>query len=195
VTSPSEAEHVTVWRDIARILFCEEIQPRIGELGSQSTRAERVKVEELFNGAQSNVKSRKIDLFFQKTLPGYDKPLELCSWEAKAVMVGPEMLQIQRRKNIRINACIANKLFPIVNAADNNDVSSQISPMILDIEGYRALPYVVKMIKPGKIFGVGAVTSPLSMICLPQTEQEINDFLDEGHLSALLVIKVEQWYL
>jgi hypothetical protein len=149
-----------------------------------------VKVEELFGRAQSNVKGRKIDLFFQKQLQGFDKPFELCSWEAKTTAVTSDQLQIQRRMNIRINACLTNKSLNIIDFAGSKDDSPHVGPIVLDIEGLKAPPYVLLKVKPG-VFGAGAVTSPISMICLPQTENDIEGFLEEGSLSALLSIKVK----
>ncbi|KAF9413829.1 hypothetical protein BGZ76_004976, partial [Entomortierella beljakovae] len=61
------------------------------------------------------------------------------------------------------------------------------SPIILDIEGLRALPYVVRKVEPG-VFGAGAVTASRLTICLPYSEDDIEDFLEGGHLSALLRI-------
>ncbi|KAG0253873.1 hypothetical protein BGZ95_006190, partial [Linnemannia exigua] len=178
-TRQSETEDVVIWRDIARILFSGEMTPRIGELGSQCTRDDRVKVEEVFGGSESHIKSRKIDLFFQKQLPGFSKPLELFSWEAKSMSAGTEQLQIQRRKNIRINACIANKTSSIAGFVGSVTKFPLPDPVILDIEGKEHC----------RVFGAGTVTASKSMICLPGVVDSIEDFLDEGHLSALLSLK------
>ncbi|KAF9342923.1 hypothetical protein BGX34_007476, partial [Mortierella sp. NVP85] len=187
-TGQSETEDVVIWRDIARILFSGEMTPRIGELGSQCTRDDRVKVEEVFGGSESHIKGRKIDLFFQKQLPGFKKPLELFSWEAKSMNAGTDQLQIQRRKNMRINACMANKTSSIAGFVDSVTKFPLPGPVILDIEGHRALPYVVRKVEPG-VFGAGTVTASKPMICLPDVVDSIESFLDEGHLSALLSLK------
>ncbi|KAI8596378.1 hypothetical protein EDD21DRAFT_358200 [Dissophora ornata] len=88
----------------------------------------------------------------------------LCSWEAKTTAVGSEQLRIQRRKIIHLDACIAVKTFGITEAAGSKGRFPQRSPIILDIEGLRALPYILQKIKPG-LFGTGAVTSPTFLIC------------------------------
>ncbi|KAF9342259.1 hypothetical protein BGX26_007947, partial [Mortierella sp. AD094] len=95
----SEFEDVVIWRNIARVLLLGEMVPRMGELGSQLTRDDQVKFGGFFGGSQSNVKSQEIGLFFHKPLPGFSKPWEIYSWEAKSTGVGTEELQIQRRKN------------------------------------------------------------------------------------------------
>ncbi|KAG0243452.1 hypothetical protein B0O80DRAFT_499500 [Mortierella sp. GBAus27b] len=185
----SEVESVLLWRNVARILFQGEVVPRVGELGSQSTRGDRVKVEGAFGGATTNVKSRKIDISLRKQMPG-NKSWEVCSWEAKSINIGAEDLQIQRRKNLRHNASIANTTSTMAGFTKSRTPHSfpHPSPVILDIEGLRALPYVVRKMEPG-VFGAGIVTEEERMICFPQTKEDIEEFLDGGHMSALLSIK------
>lgn len=135
---------------------------------------------------------------------------------------------MQRRKSIRINACLANRTDVIagfwrssrqtrVTDSDDDDDSGKDpdgnggegyhdgdddvndeddgvaypfpSPIILDIEGPRALPYRVSRIEKG-VFAAGAVTACRTMINLPQDASDIEEFLLGGHMSALLRIKV-----
>ncbi|KAF9087004.1 hypothetical protein BGX27_003032 [Mortierella sp. AM989] len=157
IPKTSEHEDVFVWRELARILHGQDIVVRVGELGSSSTREDRKELEEQYGGKESNVRSRKIDILHQLTLRG-SQPIELISWEAKPETASSETLQIQQRKNIRINA-------------------------ILDIVGPRALIYSVRLLEP-RIFGAGAIAAEL--IELPKFADEIGDFLTNGNLSALL---------
>ncbi|KAF9936346.1 hypothetical protein BGZ65_002520 [Modicella reniformis] len=188
ISKISEVEDVVLWRDIARVLFSDDIVIRIGELGSQSTREDRSRVETIFGGAESRVRSRRIDLFFQRDLPGFDKPVELFTWEAKSLRTSQDQLYIQRKKNIRLNACLANKTATIAGFPTSGRKFPHPAPIVLDIEGRRGIPYVVHKIEPG-VFAAGLVMPSQAMICLPYSADDIEVFLDEGHLSSLLNLK------
>ncbi|KAF9431437.1 hypothetical protein BGZ76_000308 [Entomortierella beljakovae] len=179
IPKTSEHEDVFVWRGIARILHGHDIVVRVGELGSSSTREDRKDMEEQFGGKESNVRSRKIDILHQLTLRGLP-PIELVSWEAKSEAVSSETLQIQQRKNIRINASILRKLRKYQEMS-----YPSTSPIVLDIVGPRALIYSVRLLEP-HIFGAGAIADEL--IELPRTVDEIGDFLTNGNISALLQV-------
>ncbi|KAF9353466.1 hypothetical protein BGX26_008779, partial [Mortierella sp. AD094] len=152
---------------------------RVGELGSGATRANRSQVEEAFGGSESNVRGRKIDIFLKVSLPD-EKPKELVAWEAKSSDVSKEARKIQLRKNIRINACFSNSFAPYLDQAFPRQL-----PIVLDIVGTRALPYVVRKTEPN-IFVAGAVSKKL--IKVPQNAEDLVDFMDSGCLSALLRI-------
>jgi len=181
VAKNSEHEEVFVWRGIAQILHGHDVTVRVGELGSSATRGDRVEVESQFGGAESNVRSRKIDLLHQ-LCPEGGKPIDLVAWEAKSEAVSSDTLQIQQRKNIRINASVQNKLSRYLDPS-----FPRPSPIILDIVGPRALPYRVTKVEPG-IFVAGAVAE--DMIELPKTAEGVDDFLEGGSLSALLRVAV-----
>ncbi|KAG0261182.1 hypothetical protein BG011_001288 [Mortierella polycephala] len=176
----SEQEVVCIWRGIARILFEDEIVPRMGELGAEATRSNKSLVEALFGGALSNVRNRKVDLYLQIPLDGSQKWIGICTWEAKAIGVSPDTVQTQLRKNIRINAVLANALATYVDLS-----FPRASPVILDIEGPQALAYLVRKVEPG-VFGAGAVSE--QSIALPERAADIPHFLKSGCLSALLRI-------
>ncbi|KAF9979392.1 hypothetical protein BGZ65_006648 [Modicella reniformis] len=180
ITKTSEHEDVFVWRGLARILYDHDLVVRVGELGATATRHDRVAVENEFGGKESNVRSRKIDLMHQLCLQGRQKALEMIAWEAKSDGTAADALQAQLRKNIRINASIMNKLSPYLGTD-----FPRPSPMVLDIVGSRALVYMVSKIEP-RIFGAAAVMN--RMIELPTSPVTIADFLDGGHMSALLRI-------
>ncbi|KAF9185491.1 hypothetical protein BGZ50_003032 [Haplosporangium sp. Z 11] len=180
ISKTSEHEDVFVWRGLARILFEHDLVVRVGELGSSATREDRTLVENKFGGIDTNVRGRKIDIMHQLCLQGRSKPIEIIAWEAKSEAASGEVLQIQLRKNIRINASIMNKLSQYMERD-----FPRPSPMVLDIVGSRALVYVVRKIEPG-IFGVGAVGE--KMVELPKNTNEIAEFLDGGSMSALLRI-------
>ncbi|KAI7824088.1 hypothetical protein BC939DRAFT_450509 [Gamsiella multidivaricata] len=175
---PSEQEVVCVWRNIARVIFEDHLIVRIGELGAEATRENRVQVEEQFGKSDANIRSRKVDIYLQ--VPGQEtrKPLGVCTWEAKVTDTSTEQLQIQLRKNIRTNAALANAVRMYVDPT-----FPRRSPIILDIEGPRALAYMVRKVDTS-VFGAGAV-SPQA-IALPTCAEDIIHFLDSGHLSALL---------
>ncbi|KAI7830546.1 hypothetical protein BC939DRAFT_286133 [Gamsiella multidivaricata] len=180
ISKTSEQEDVFVWRGLARILYEYDLVVRVGELGSSATREDRTLVENEFGGTDTSVRGRKIDIMHQLCLQGRSKPIEIIAWEAKSEAVSGEALQIQLRKNIRINASIMNKLSRYMERD-----FPRPSPMVLDIVGSRALVYTVRKIEPG-IFGVGAVGE--KMIELPKNTSEIAEFLDGGSMSALLRI-------
>ncbi|KAF9277990.1 hypothetical protein BGZ68_008850 [Mortierella alpina] len=182
VSKTSEHEDVFVWRGLARILYEHDLVVRVGELGSTSTREDRLVVESEFGLTDHNVRGRKIDIMHQLCLEGNSKPVEMIAWEAKSEAVGAEALQIQLRKNIRINASIMNKLSGYMGRE-----FPRPSPWVLDIVGPRALVYTVRKIEPG-VFGAGAVGD--KMIELPTNASEIAGFLDGGSMSALLRIGV-----
>lgn len=182
VSKTSEHEDVFVWRGLARILYEHDLVVRVGELGSTSTREDRLVVESEFGLTDHNVRGRKIDIMHQLCLEGNSKPVEMIAWEAKSEAVGAEALQIQLRKNIRINASIMNKLSGYMGRE-----FPRPSPWVLDIVGPRALVYTVRKIEPG-VFGAGAVGD--KMIELPTNASEIAGFLEGGSMSALLLIGV-----
>ncbi|KAF9089077.1 hypothetical protein BGX27_002567 [Mortierella sp. AM989] len=180
ITKPSEHEDVFYWRGIARILYEHDLVVRVGELGSHSTRKNRVEIESTFGGTESNVRGRKVDIIHQLCMKGANKPLELLAWEAKPSSALEEVLQTQLLKNIRINASIMNTLTPYLNCS-----LPKPSPMILDIVGSRALVYTVRKIEPS-VFAAGVIGR--KMIDIPMHADEIAEFLDGGSMSALLRI-------
>ncbi|KAF9328964.1 hypothetical protein BG006_007925 [Podila minutissima] len=179
VPNPTETEYVFPWREITRVLFNSDMVARVGELGSSSTRQDRTKLERDNKGAESNVRSRKIDMLHQLYIPTRTTPLELVSWEAKSETASSTVLQCQLRKNIRINVSIQKQLqqYP--------DSELWTSPVVLDICGPKALAYTVLRIEKD-LFVVGAVGDTL--IELPRFEEDIHEFFDSGSLSALLRI-------
>ncbi|KAG0351823.1 hypothetical protein BG005_008687 [Podila minutissima] len=179
VPNPTETEYVFPWREITRVLFNSDMVARVGELGSSSTRLDRTKLERDNKGAESNVRSRKIDMLHQLYIPTRTTPLELVSWEAKSETASSTVLQCQLRKNIRINVSIQKQLqqYP--------DPELWTSPVVLDICGPKALAYTVMQIEKD-LFVVGAVGDTL--IELPRFEEDIHEFFDSGSLSALLRI-------
>jgi hypothetical protein len=132
-------------------------------------------------------RGRKIDLFFQ--LPNEKKPVELFSWEAKTSDAGSTQLQIQRCKNLRLNACLVGTTLSAAGLDRRNPSYPLPSPLLLDIAGRNALPYKVQKIN-SDVFVAGAVTEDKSLISLPRTKEEMVDFLKEGGLTALLCVKV-----
>ncbi|KAG0047087.1 hypothetical protein BGZ83_007774 [Gryganskiella cystojenkinii] len=94
IAKSSEHEDVFVWRGISRILHGDNLTVRLGELDSIATREGRVQVEGQFGGAESNVRSRKIDILHQ-LCPEGSKPIDLAACEAKFEAVSSETLQIQ----------------------------------------------------------------------------------------------------
>lgn len=183
VPNPTETEYVFPWREITRVLFNSDMVARVGELGSSSTRLDRTKLERDNKGAESNVRSRKIDMLHQLYIPTRTTPLELVSWEAKSETASSTVLQCQLRKNIRINVSIQKQLqqYP--------DPELWTSPVVLDICGPKALAYTVMQIEKD-LFVVGAVGDTL--IELPRFEEDIHEFFDSGSLSALLRIGVSE---
>jgi len=172
------------------LLEGQDVQVRLGELGAQTTRADRALLESLYAGADSGVKPRKIDIFFCRQLEGNEDILELASWEAKSLPATAETLLVQRRKNIRHNCCILNELVSRIGVAPNwSEQQSFNSPIILDIEGHRGLPYRVLRKKSG-LFVAGSCTAEGRMICLPRNGEGIRSFFERGHMSALLRVKV-----
>ncbi|KAF9931954.1 hypothetical protein FBU30_009249 [Linnemannia zychae] len=180
VSRTSEHEDVFVWRGLARLLYDHDLVVRVGELGSSATREDRTTIENEFGGTDTNVRGRKIDIMHQLCLQGNSKPIDVIAWEAKSEAVSGEALQIQLRKNIRINASIMNNLSQYMERD-----FPRPSPMVLDIVGSRALVYTVRKIESG-VFGAGAVGE--KMIELPTNASEIAEFLDGGSMSALLRI-------
>ncbi|KAF9182370.1 hypothetical protein BGZ51_004804 [Haplosporangium sp. Z 767] len=178
ISKLSEQEVVCIWREIARVLFEDEIVPRMGELGAEATRSNKTPVEALFGGALSNVRSRKVDLYLQILLDGSQKWIGICTWEAKAIGVSSDTVHTQLRKNIRINAVLANALATYVDPS-----FPRASPVVLDIEGPQAFAYLVRKIEPG-VFGAGAISE--QSIVLPERATDIPHFLKSGCLSALL---------
>ncbi|KAG0331766.1 hypothetical protein BG000_010621 [Podila horticola] len=179
VPNPTETEYVFPWREITRILFNVDMVARVGELGSSSTRQDRTKLERENKGAESNVRSRKIDMLHQLYIPTRTTPLELVSWEAKSDTANSTVLQCQLRKNIRINVSIQKQLQQYL------DPELPTSPVVLDIFGPKALAYTVRQVEKD-VFGAAAVGDTL--IELPRFEEDIHEFFDSGSLSALLRI-------
>ncbi|KAG0222150.1 hypothetical protein BGW41_006161 [Actinomortierella wolfii] len=185
----SEQEEVCLWRDIARALYHGDIVPRMGELSSSAVRSDRRRVEGAICRDRTSVQARgrKIDLFFQ--LPDEKKPIELFSWEAKTLNAGPTQLQVQRCKNIRLNACLIGTTLSIAGLDRKQSPYPLPSPLLLDIAGRNALPYKVQKINKD-VFVAGAVMEDKSLISLPRTKEEMVSFLKEGGLTALLKVKV-----
>lgn len=181
VPNPTETEYVFPWREITRVLFSSDMVARVGELGSSSTRQDRTKLERDNKGAESNVRSRKIDMLHQLYIPTRATFLELVSWEAKSETANSTLLQCQLRKNIRINVSIQKQLQQYL------DLEMATSPVVLDICGPKALAYTVQQVEKD-VFGAAAVGETL--IELPRFEEDIHEFLDSGSLSALLRIGV-----
>ncbi|KAF8943303.1 hypothetical protein BGZ52_011776, partial [Haplosporangium bisporale] len=135
VPNPTETEYVFPWREITRVLFNSDMVARVGELGSSSTRQDRTKLERDNKGAESNVRSRKIDMLHQLYIPTRATPLELVSWEAKSETANSTLLQCQLKKNIRINVSIHKQLQQYL------DLEMSTTPVVLDICGPKALAY------------------------------------------------------
>lgn len=173
------------------LLEGQDVQVRLGELGAQTTRADRTLLEGLYSGTDSGVKSRKIGIFFCKQLGRDEDVLELTSWEAKSLPATPGTLMIQRRKNIRHNCCILNNIVARTGDASiwNQQEQPFNSPIILDIEGHRGLPYRILRLTNG-LFVAGGCALEERMICLPRDGKAIRSFLERGHMSALLRVKV-----
>ncbi|KAF9213201.1 hypothetical protein BGZ59_005723 [Podila verticillata] len=179
VPNPTETEYVFPWREITRVLFNSDMVARVGELGSSSTRQDRTKLERDNKGAESNVRSRKIDMLHQLYIPTRAALLELVSWEAKSETANSTLLQCQLKKNIRINVSIHKQLQQYL------DLEMSTTPVVLDICGPKALAYTVQKVEKD-VFGAAAVGETL--IELPRFEEDIPEFLDSGSLSALLRI-------
>ncbi|KAF9920891.1 hypothetical protein FBU30_009139 [Linnemannia zychae] len=186
--SCSEQEEVCLWRDVARALYHGDIVPRMGELSSAAVRSDRRRVEGAIcrDRTSVQVRGRKIDLFFQ--LPSEKKPVELFSWEAKTSDAGSLQLQVQRCKNLRLNACMIGTTLSMAGLDRKQSSYPLPSPLLLDIAGRNALPYKIQKIN-GDVFVAGAVMEDKSLISLPRTKEEMVDFLKEGGLTALLRVK------
>ncbi|KAG0302596.1 hypothetical protein BGZ98_007372 [Dissophora globulifera] len=182
VAKTLEHEDVFIWRGVARILHSHDVVIRVGELGSNSMRDDRSDIERQFGGAESGVRSRKIDILHQLCPRGAKTPIEIVAWEAKSDVVSAETLQVQLRKNICTNASVMNKLAPYLDSE-----FPRPAPIVLDIIGLRALAYIVQKIEPG-VFGAGTVSEDL--IELPRAADEVVDFLCNGSMSALLRVAV-----
>ncbi|KAG0361418.1 hypothetical protein BGX24_005345, partial [Mortierella sp. AD032] len=152
IANTSEHEDVFIWRGVARILHSHEVVIRFGELGSSSTREDRRDIEEQFDGTESGVRSRKIDILYQLCPRGAKSPIEIVAWEAKPDAASAETLQVQLRKKIRTNASMMNKLAPYLDSG-----LPRPAPIVVDIIGSRALAYIVHKIEPG-VFGAGAIS-------------------------------------
>ncbi|KAK5822620.1 hypothetical protein F5H01DRAFT_336126 [Linnemannia elongata] len=192
IANRSETEDCCLWADVAMCLLeGQDVQVRLGELGAQTTRADRTLLEGLYSGTDSGVKSRKIGIFFCKQLGRDEDVLELTSWEAKSLPATPGTLMIQRRKNIRHNCCILNNIVARTGDASiwNQQEQPFNSPIILDIEGHRGLPYRILRLTNG-LFVAGGCALEERMICLPRDGKAIRSFLERGHMSALLRVKV-----
>lgn len=179
-----------LWRDVARALYHDDIVPRMGELSSAAVRSDRRRVEGAICRDRTSVQARgrKIDLFFQ--LPSEKKKsVELFSWEAKTSDAGSTQLQVQRCKNLRLNACLIGTALSIAGLDRKQSPYPLPSPLLLDIAGRNALPYKVQKIN-SDVFVAGAVMEDKSLISLPRIKEEMVDFLKEGGLTALLRVKV-----
>jgi hypothetical protein len=179
---------VYLWRDVARALYHGDVIPRMGELASQAVRSDRRRVEGAIKRDRISVpvRGRKIDLFFQLE----EKPVELFCWEAKTADAATGQLQIQRCKNVRLNACLIGTTLSLGGLDRRQPTYPLPSPLLLDIAGRAALPYKILKVEPD-VFVAGAVMEDKGMICLPRSKEDIVDFLNDGGMSALLNIKVK----
>ncbi|KAF9980168.1 hypothetical protein BGZ65_005459 [Modicella reniformis] len=184
----SEQEDVWLWRDVARALYHGDVVPRMGELSSIAVRTDRRRVESAISRDRTSIQARgrKIDLFFQ--LLSEKKPVELFCWEAKTSDAGSTQLQVQRCKNLRLNACLIGTALSMAGLDKKQSPYPLPSPLLLDIAGRTALPYRIQKID-GDVFVAGAVLEDKDLICLPRTKEEMVDFLKESGLTALLNVK------
>ncbi|KAI1298874.1 hypothetical protein EDD11_006745, partial [Mortierella claussenii] len=185
----SEQEDVCLWRDVSRALYHGDVVPRIGELSSVAVRSDRRRVEGAISRDRTSTQAcgRKIDLFFQ--LLGEKKPIELFCWEAKTSDTGSTQLQVQRCKNIRLNACLIGTTHSMAGLDRKQSSHPLPSPLLLDIAGRTALPYQIQKIDRD-VLVAGAVLKDQDLICLPRTKEDMVDFLKEGGLTALLNAKL-----
>ncbi|KAG9072169.1 hypothetical protein KI688_006393 [Linnemannia hyalina] len=107
------------------------------------------------------------------------KLVELFCWEAKTADAGSIQLQVQRCKNLRLNACFIGTTHSMAGLDRRRPVYPLPSPLLLDIAGRTALPYKIHKINPD-VFVAGAVTEKKGLICLPRTKEDMVDFLREG---------------
>ncbi|KAG0049067.1 hypothetical protein BGZ83_006074 [Gryganskiella cystojenkinii] len=114
------------------------------------------------------------------------KPVELFSWEANTANAGSTQLQIQRCKNLRLNACLIGTTYsvaavsPPIPSRPRYFWTSQVEP-----------PSPTRFTRSVLTSSVaGAVMEDKNLFCLPRTKEDMVDFLWEGGMSALLNIKL-----
>ncbi|KAF9555953.1 hypothetical protein EC968_008557 [Mortierella alpina] len=169
------------------LTICSVVHILIGELSSNAVRCDRRRVEGAISRDRTSIQARgrKIDLFFQLE---EKKPVELFCWEAKTADATSTQLQVQRRKNLRLNACLIGTTHSL-SGLDRETAYPLPSPLLLDIAGRTALPYKIHKIDPD-VFVAGAVVEDKNLICMPRTKEDMVEFLEEGGMSALLNIKL-----
>ncbi|KAF9542560.1 hypothetical protein EC957_001853 [Mortierella hygrophila] len=117
------------------------------------------------------------------------KLVELFCWEAKTADGGSIQLQVQRCKNLRLNACPIGTTHSVAGLDRRRPVYPLPSLLLLDIAGRTALPYKIHKINLD-VFVAGAVREDKGLICLSRKKEDMVDFLREGGMNALLNIKL-----
>ncbi|KAF9150700.1 hypothetical protein BGX20_005611, partial [Mortierella sp. AD010] len=170
--SMSEGELVEVWTYVLNALAGSKLSLRSGELTSKATRWQRLLMKQEYDMDPGQATyGRKLDLQCRVG------ELELNNSEFKADTIPPSQVEVQYRKNLRVNQAM------MLYLKEQIDMPLQdLDVLALDVHGLSAVMFALKY--NGEVFVSSLATK--HMLRLPDSPASWRQFLRGNTLSVLL---------